>query len=79
MSLVGLDGTTSRRFRSDDPVAGRAHMKTGSLDHVSAIAGYVHARSGRRYAVAVLQNFPDVHRGYGDEVQAAVLRWVQNL
>lgn len=79
MSLVGLDGTTSRRFRSDDPVAGKAHMKTGSLDHVSAIAGYVHAVSGRRYAVAVLQNFPDVHRGYGDEVQAAVLRWVQGL
>lgn len=79
MSLTGLDGTTARRFAVDDPLAGRAHLKTGSLDHVSAIAGYVHARSGRRYIVAVLQNFPDVHRGYGEEVQSSVLRWVHGL
>lgn len=75
MSLNGLDGTTFGRFDEQDPLAGRAHLKTGSLDHVSAIAGYVHARSGRRYSVVVLQNFPDVHRGYGKEVQARVLRW----
>ena len=75
MSLTGLDGTLSRRFRGSDLV-GKAHLKTGSLDHVTAIAGYLQSRSGRRFAVVVLQNFEDVHRGPGEEVQEALLRWL---
>ena len=76
MSLPGLDGTLSRRFDEGDSLAGRAHLKTGSLDDVSAIAGYLQARSGRRFAVVTLHNHTDVHRGYGEEVQEALLRWV---
>ncbi len=75
MSLTGLDGTLSRRFRKSNLV-GKAHLKTGSLDHVAAIAGYLHGRSGRRYAVVVMQNFNDVHRGPGDEIQETLLRWL---
>lgn len=75
MSLTGLDGTLSRRFRDAD-LAGKAHLKTGSLDHVTAIAGYLQARSGRRFSVVVLHNFEDIHRGPGDEVQEALLRWL---
>lgn len=75
MSLTGLDGTLSRRFRDSD-LAGKAHLKTGSLDHVTAIAGYLQARSGRRFSVVLLHNFEDVHRGPGEEVQEALLRWL---
>ena len=75
MSLSGLDGTLSRRFRGSDLV-GKAHLKTGSLDHVTAIAGYLQSRSGRRFVVVALQNFEDVHRGPGEEVQEALLRWL---
>ena len=75
MSLSGLDGTLSRRFRDSDLV-GTAHLKTGSLDHVTAIAGYLQARSGRRFSVVALHNFADIHRGPGEEVQAALLRWL---
>ncbi len=75
LSLSGLDGTLARRFRNN-PLTGKAHMKTGSLDHVSAIAGYLQSRSGRRYIVVALQNHTDVHRGSGEEVQEALLRWV---
>ena len=75
MSLTGLDGTMSRRFRGSELV-GKAHLKTGSLDHVTAIAGYVQARSGRRFAIVVMQNFEDIHRGPGEEVQEALLRWL---
>lgn len=78
MSLSGLDGTLTYRFRKDG-LAGRAHMKTGSLDHVSAIAGYLQARSGDRFIVVALQNYHNVHRGTGEEVQAALLRWVDAL
>ena len=75
MSLTGLDGTLSRRF-GDSDLVGKAHLKTGSLDHVTAIAGYVQARSGRRFSVVVMQNYEDIHRGPGEEVQEALLRWV---
>ncbi|MEO1203027.1 MAG: D-alanyl-D-alanine carboxypeptidase/D-alanyl-D-alanine-endopeptidase [Pseudomonadota bacterium] len=75
LALSGHDGTLRDRF-DDAQLTGRAHLKTGSLDHVSAIAGYLQSRSGRRFAVAVLQNAEDVHRGPGEEVQWAVLRWL---
>ncbi|MEX0708936.1 MAG: D-alanyl-D-alanine carboxypeptidase/D-alanyl-D-alanine-endopeptidase [Woeseia sp.] len=76
MSLAGLDGTLSRRFR-DESMQGMAHMKTGSLDDVSAIAGYLQGRSGDRYAIALFVNHTDSHRGTGEEVQEALLRWVR--
>ena len=75
MSLSGLDGTLRRRF-TDSELTGMAHLKTGSLDHVAAIAGYLQARSGRRFAVVALHNHEDIHRGYGEEVQEALLRWL---
>jgi len=75
MSLSGLDGTLMRRF-GDSELVGKAHLKTGSLDHVTAIAGYLQTRSGRRLAVIALQNHEDVHRGPGEEVQEALLRWL---
>lgn len=75
LSLAGLDGTLSHRFR-EDPLTGRAHIKTGSLDDVTGIAGYLQARSGERYIVVSLQNYNGVHRGTGEEVQEALLRWL---
>jgi D-alanyl-D-alanine carboxypeptidase/D-alanyl-D-alanine-endopeptidase (penicillin-binding protein 4) len=75
MSLSGLDGTLRRRFGNTELV-GKAHLKTGSLDHVTAIAGYLQSRSGRRFAVVAMQNFEDIHRGPGEEVQEALLRWL---
>ena len=75
LALAGRDGTLRRRF-DDANLHGMAHLKTGSLDHVVAIAGYLQARSGRRFSVVTLQNHEDVHRGPGQEVQEALLRWV---
>ena len=75
LSISGLDGTLARRFRNG-PLTGKAHIKTGSLDDVSAIAGYLQSKSGGRFIVVALQNHPDIHRGPGEEVQEALLRWV---
>jgi len=75
LALSGHDGTLLRRF--DSPaLTGQAHLKTGSLDHVSAVAGYMQSRSGRRYSIVVLHNQQDIHRGPGEEVQTALLRWL---
>jgi D-alanyl-D-alanine carboxypeptidase/D-alanyl-D-alanine-endopeptidase (penicillin-binding protein 4) len=71
LGLAGLDGTVRRRFRDED-FAGHMHLKTGTLSGVHAIAGYIDSSSGRRFAVAILQNGP----GWPDESQAAVLRWI---
>ena len=75
LSLSGMDGTLGRRFRNS-ALAGKAHIKTGSLDDVNAIAGYVQSRSGNRFIVVAMQNYPEIHRGPGEEVQEALLKWV---
>lgn len=75
MSLAGLDGTMSRRFRHD-ALVGMAHAKTGSLDGVAAVAGYLQSRSGERYLVVSLQNHEGVQWGTGREVQEALMRWI---
>jgi D-alanyl-D-alanine carboxypeptidase/D-alanyl-D-alanine-endopeptidase (penicillin-binding protein 4) len=78
LSLGGLDGTTRGRFNGH-PVAGRMHVKTGRLDHVSALAGFVHARSGTDYAAVIIVNSPEAHRGPGEELQEAFVRWIYDL
>jgi serine-type D-Ala-D-Ala carboxypeptidase/endopeptidase (penicillin-binding protein 4) len=73
LPLVGQDGTMRRRM-VNDMVAGRAHIKTGRLEEVRAIAGYVLAASGKRYVVVCLINHTNVERA--QEVQDALLQWV---
>lgn len=75
LALSGLDGTVRGRFRNG-PATGRMHLKTGTLDHVSAIAGYVQTLDNRRFAVVVMVNAPQAHRGPGEEIQDALLSWV---
>ena len=77
MALSGLDGTLRKRLGGSG-LDGRAHLKTGSLDHVAAIAGYLQAKSGRRYVLSILHNYEDIHRGYGEEVQDALIRWLND-
>lgn len=77
LSISGLDGTLKRRF-SESVLVGKAHLKTGSLDHITAIAGYLQSRSGRRFTIVAMQNDIDIHRGPGQEVQEALLLWLYN-
>lgn len=74
MALSGLDGTLRRRLE-DAPSRGRMHLKTGTLNDVSAVAGYVQVPDGRRLLVVLMVNSPDAHRGPGEELQDALLNW----
>jgi D-alanyl-D-alanine carboxypeptidase/D-alanyl-D-alanine-endopeptidase (penicillin-binding protein 4) len=74
LPLSGMDGTLRSRYRG--AMAGRLHLKTGSLDDVSSVAGFVSTPSGRRYVVVVMLNAPGAHRGPGYAVQDAVIRWL---
>jgi len=77
MSIGGLDGTTRGRFNGQEE--GRAHVKTGRLDHVTALAGYVHAASGKTYVVTAMVNATDAHRGPGGELLNELVSWVHAL
>ncbi len=75
LALAGMDGTMRRRFR-EESMAGRMHLKTGRLDDVFSMVGYVRSRSGDDYVVVAIQNGADAHRGPGEEAQSALLKWV---
>lgn len=74
LPLGGLDGTLRRRF-ADLADEGRIRMKTGTLDGVTAIAGWVTSRSNRPLSVVVMVNHPGVQFGSGEAVIDTVVRW----
>jgi D-alanyl-D-alanine carboxypeptidase/D-alanyl-D-alanine-endopeptidase (penicillin-binding protein 4) len=53
LPITGVDGTL-RRVKSK--AQGSAHLKTGSLTGVVALAGYVDGASGKRYVLVALVN-----------------------
>ncbi len=55
LAIGGLDGTLRSRFRGEDQ-AGRVRGKTGSLDGVHCLTGYVEAADGEVYAFAFFVN-----------------------
>jgi D-alanyl-D-alanine carboxypeptidase/D-alanyl-D-alanine-endopeptidase (penicillin-binding protein 4) len=55
LPVPGLDGTLRRGRRN----VGMAHLKTGSLRDVAAIAGYVDGAAGRRWVVVAIANHPN--------------------
>jgi D-alanyl-D-alanine carboxypeptidase/D-alanyl-D-alanine-endopeptidase (penicillin-binding protein 4) len=75
LPLSATDGTLRKRFRSPE-MQGRLRMKTGTLEGVSALAGYVNAASGRTYVTAIVLNHPGVENGPGEQVQAALIEWI---
>jgi D-alanyl-D-alanine carboxypeptidase/D-alanyl-D-alanine-endopeptidase (penicillin-binding protein 4) len=73
LPLVAYDGTMKRRLTTS-AVAGQAHIKTGTLNDVRAIAGYILDRKGARHVVVFIINHPNA--GNGQSAQDALLRWV---
>lgn len=73
LPVAGLDGTARRRLRNS-PASGQAHIKTGTLNGVRAIAGYVLDRNSRRHVVVMMVNHPEA--GASASAQDALLEWV---
>jgi len=55
LAVAATDGTVRKRF-NDGVVADQAFLKTGTLEGVRAIAGYVYGQNGRRFVVVCLVN-----------------------
>jgi serine-type D-Ala-D-Ala carboxypeptidase/endopeptidase (penicillin-binding protein 4) len=75
LPLSAMDGTMRKRFRASD-LEGQAHMKTGLLNGVRAIGGFMRTRSGRNLVMVSLHNHPGVQYGSGTEVQDALIEWL---
>ena len=75
LPILTLDGTIKKRL-ADSPVMGRAHLKTGSLDGVSAIAGYVLDQHNKRHVLVMLVNHA---KSSGSKTaQDALIEWAYN-
>lgn len=73
LPILALDGTTRQRLK-DSQSNGRAHLKTGSLNGVSAIAGYVLDANGHRHVLVMLVNH--VNAAASKAAQDALIEWV---
>jgi len=67
LPIAGVDGTLDNRFKNTS-LKGRMWAKTGTLDEVNALSGYVTAASGRVVAFSILVN--NHYPGSDDEQQA---------
>jgi serine-type D-Ala-D-Ala carboxypeptidase/endopeptidase (penicillin-binding protein 4) len=53
--IAGVDGTLSGRFKGS-PIAGKLFAKTGTLNEVNALSGYLTAASGKTIVFSILVN-----------------------
>ena len=61
LPIAGISGTM-KHLKDRDPTnaaIGRGWIKTGTLDNVASMAGYIHAKSGQWYAVVAMVNAPN--------------------
>ena len=72
LPIIAVDGTLKKRF-NDSPLAGHAHLKTGTLKDVRALAGYVFNRSGKRVIFVMLVNHANADRS--EAAQRVLLEW----
>ncbi len=68
LPVAGEDGTLLNRFRQT-PLAGHLWAKTGTLDEVTTLSGYLQAASGKTLAFSILVN----SRRPGSEAEARAI------
>ncbi|MGQ5522055.1 D-alanyl-D-alanine carboxypeptidase/D-alanyl-D-alanine endopeptidase [Chitinimonas sp. PSY-7] len=72
LPIVGMDGTMRNRLVGT-PLVGTARIKTGTLNDVKAVAGYVRDVKGRNWVVVGILNHPRVEAG--QPVLDNLLQW----
>jgi D-alanyl-D-alanine carboxypeptidase/D-alanyl-D-alanine-endopeptidase (penicillin-binding protein 4) len=72
--LAGMDGTLRTRMKSSP--AGSVRLKTGHLDSVSGVAGYVTTAAGKTYVLVSLVNHIRADFGAAEPVHAALVDWI---
>jgi D-alanyl-D-alanine carboxypeptidase/D-alanyl-D-alanine-endopeptidase (penicillin-binding protein 4) len=72
LPILGVDGTMQKRKNSLAHAQG--HFKTGSINQVYSVAGYMLAKNGQRYVVVFMVN--DAKAALTRAAQDALLEWV---
>jgi len=75
LPVYGVDGTLRNRLRGT-PVQGNGYAKTGSLNRVSSVSGYLRTKSGRWLAFSIIMN---AYNAAGSDARALQDRLVQIL
>lgn len=73
LPVVGVDGTVKSRLKNT-AVSGRAYIKSGLLDGVRAMAGYVLDAQDRMWLVVFVANHP--RAGEAKDAMDALLQWI---
>ncbi len=73
LPVTATDGTMKKRLKQNG-IAGQAHIKTGSLEGVRSLAGYVLDKGGRRWIVVFFVNHANA--AGAQAAQDALLQWV---
>ncbi len=75
LPIAAIDGTMRRRLK-DSPAATHARLKTGTLDNVLAVAGYVPDANGVACVVVAMINQDKVQAKGGRAALDALVDWV---
>lgn len=73
LPIAAVDGTLKNRF-TDTPIKGLAHMKTGTLNNVRALAGYLIDEMGRRVVIVFFINHDQAEQSHA--IMDTLVQWV---
>jgi D-alanyl-D-alanine carboxypeptidase/D-alanyl-D-alanine-endopeptidase (penicillin-binding protein 4) len=78
LPVAGVDGTLAGRFKGTR-LEGRIHAKTGTLEQVNALSGYMDLPSGKRLVFSIMGNSYPLKEQQGaatlDQIALAVYDW----
>jgi D-alanyl-D-alanine carboxypeptidase/D-alanyl-D-alanine-endopeptidase (penicillin-binding protein 4) len=78
LPVAGVDGTLASRFKGTR-LEGKIHAKTGTLEQVNALSGYMDLPSGKRLAFSIIGNSHPLKEQQGaatlDQIALAVYDW----
>jgi D-alanyl-D-alanine carboxypeptidase/D-alanyl-D-alanine-endopeptidase (penicillin-binding protein 4) len=78
LPVAGVDGTLAGRFKGS-PAERRIHAKTGTLEQVNALSGYMDLPSGKRLVFSIIGNSHPLKEQQGaatlDQIALGVYDW----
>jgi D-alanyl-D-alanine carboxypeptidase/D-alanyl-D-alanine-endopeptidase (penicillin-binding protein 4) len=74
LPILGIDGTMRKRLK-ESPATSHAHLKSGTLEGVKTLAGYVRSQNGSEWVIVFFINHPNAK--YGKKTQDALIEWVR--
>ncbi len=75
LSVAGVDGTLDKRFRRSN-LKNNFFGKTGTLNGVTSLSGYLETKSGKDLIVSFLMQFKEKGAGFHKEIQNEILEYL---